>query len=142
MVYTEHAEMAAISHGTSHIMTKKRCRYITSADIQNATVNHSESHVTKSAVSLLRMENSTVLYKRNQLINDTGSSLPHQTFLCASSTTSTQREPHKLKTQRTGLDCSEAACCSIAQTRHSEFSKSDLVLKHLKHTQKQQWVRL
>ena len=33
MVYTERAETAAVSRGTSHVTTKQRCKYITSMDI-------------------------------------------------------------------------------------------------------------
>ena len=37
MVYTERAEMATVSRGTSHVTVKQRCKqYTTSADIQNA----------------------------------------------------------------------------------------------------------
>ena len=35
MVYTEHAETAAVSRGISHVTTKQRCKYTTSLDIQN-----------------------------------------------------------------------------------------------------------
>ena len=35
MVYTEHAEIATVSRGTSHVTTKQRCKYTTSVDIQN-----------------------------------------------------------------------------------------------------------
>ena len=33
MVYTEHAQKAAVSHGTSHVTTKQHCKYTTSVDI-------------------------------------------------------------------------------------------------------------
>ena len=36
MVYTEHAEMAAVSYGTSHVTTKQCYKYAPSVDIQNA----------------------------------------------------------------------------------------------------------
>ena len=39
MVYTERAEAAAVSRGTSHVTTKQRCEYTTSVDIQNAREN-------------------------------------------------------------------------------------------------------
>ena len=35
-VYTERAETAAVSRGTSHVTTEQHCRYTTSVDIQNA----------------------------------------------------------------------------------------------------------
>ena len=35
MVYTQRAETAAVSRGTSHVTTKQRCKYTTSVDIQN-----------------------------------------------------------------------------------------------------------
>ena len=34
MVYTERAETASVSRGTSHITTKQRCKYTTSVDIK------------------------------------------------------------------------------------------------------------
>ena len=36
MVYTERAEAAAVSRGTSHVTTKQRCKYTTSVEIHNA----------------------------------------------------------------------------------------------------------
>ena len=42
MVYTDHAEMATVSRGTSHATTKERCNK------KKATINHSELHVTKA----------------------------------------------------------------------------------------------
>ena len=36
MVYTELAETAAVSRGTSHVTTKQHWKHITSVDIQNA----------------------------------------------------------------------------------------------------------
>ena len=38
MVYTERAEMAAVSHGTSHVTVKERCKYTTSVDIQKRAI--------------------------------------------------------------------------------------------------------
>ena len=38
MVYSERAETAAVSRGTSHLTTKQRCKYITSLNIQKRTV--------------------------------------------------------------------------------------------------------
>ena len=57
MVYTERAETAAVSRGTSHVTTKQHCKYTNSVDIQNAlykSYSHS-SRITcgKSAMSLL-----------------------------------------------------------------------------------------
>ena len=36
MIYTERAEMAAVSRDTSHVTTKKRDKYTIVVDIQNA----------------------------------------------------------------------------------------------------------
>ena len=36
MVYTERAETAAVSRGTSHLTTQQRCQYTTSVDTQTA----------------------------------------------------------------------------------------------------------
>ena len=51
-VYTERAETAAVPRGTSHVTTKQRCKYTTSAEIWNAllkaTVTHLESHATRA----------------------------------------------------------------------------------------------
>ena len=57
MVYTERAETAAVSRGTSHITTKQRCAYTTYVDIQKRAVK-SYSHsfritYEKGAVGLL-----------------------------------------------------------------------------------------
>ena len=38
VVYTERAETAAISRGTSHVTTKQRYKYITSLDIQKRAI--------------------------------------------------------------------------------------------------------
>ena len=46
-VYTENTEMAAVSHGTSHVTAKQHCKYTTSVDIQKATVTHFQSHATR-----------------------------------------------------------------------------------------------
>ena len=43
MVYTERAETAAVSRGTSHVTTKQRSKYTTSMDIQNALWKASHS---------------------------------------------------------------------------------------------------
>ena len=55
MVFTERAEMAAVSRGTSHVTIQQHCIYTTSVDIQKTRykklVTHVESHA--SAVSLL-----------------------------------------------------------------------------------------
>ena len=57
MVYTEHAEVAAVSCGTSHVTTKQCCKYITLVDIPKSTIrcNSHSFRIThdKSAVSLL-----------------------------------------------------------------------------------------
>ena len=57
MVYTERAEVAAVSCGTSHVTTKQCCKYITSEDIPKSTIrcNSHSFRIThdKSAVSLL-----------------------------------------------------------------------------------------
>ena len=54
-VYTERAQTASVSRGTSHITTKQLCKYTASVDIQKRAikkpVTHLESHT--SAVSLL-----------------------------------------------------------------------------------------
>ena len=49
MVYTERAEMAAVSHGTSHVTTEKCCKYTTLVDIQNVHLVSCD----ESAASLL-----------------------------------------------------------------------------------------
>ena len=36
LVYTERAQTAAVSRGTSHVTTQQRCEYTTSVNIQNA----------------------------------------------------------------------------------------------------------
>ena len=56
MVYTERAEMAAVSRGTSHVAIKQRCKYVHhfggfSKMRYKKLVTHVESHA--SAVSLL-----------------------------------------------------------------------------------------
>ena len=62
MVYTERAETAAVSRGTSHLVrTKQHCLYTTWVDIfktrYKKLVAHLESHATRlSAVSLLESE--------------------------------------------------------------------------------------
>ena len=43
MVYTEHAETAAVSHGTSHVATIKHCKYPTLEDIKNVLQKASHS---------------------------------------------------------------------------------------------------
>ena len=46
--YTEHAKMAAVSHGISHVTTKLHCKHTTLVDIKNYTIKkpatHSDSH--------------------------------------------------------------------------------------------------
>ena len=37
-VHTERAEMAVVSHGTSHVTVKERCKYTTSVDIQKRAI--------------------------------------------------------------------------------------------------------
>ena len=60
MVYTERAETAAVSCGTSHVESKQRRKYTTSVDIVQNALKKQKSTVThpvtckKSAVSLLR----------------------------------------------------------------------------------------
>ena len=61
MVYTEHAEIATVLCGTSHVTTKQRCKYSTLVDIENraiqkVTVTHFESHVTKAQKMNWRVE--------------------------------------------------------------------------------------
>ena len=56
MVYTERAEMAAISRGTSHVTNEQCCKYTTSVDVQNALLKASylfRIAFDKSAVCLL-----------------------------------------------------------------------------------------
>ena len=71
MVYTEHAETAAVSRGTIHVTTKQRCKYTTSVNIKtrlkNPTVTHlgslqSSFRITCdiNAMSLLERANSAV----------------------------------------------------------------------------------
>ena len=36
--YTEHAKMAAVSHGISHVTTKQHCKHTTLVDIKNYTI--------------------------------------------------------------------------------------------------------
>ena len=43
MVYTERAETAAVSRGTSHVTTKQRCKYITSVDMQKTRYKNLQS---------------------------------------------------------------------------------------------------
>ena len=38
MVYTERAETAAVSRGTSQVTDKQRCKYTTSVDIQKHAI--------------------------------------------------------------------------------------------------------
>ena len=45
MVYTERAETAAISRGTSHVTTKQCVKYTTSVDIQNALSKQQPAHL-------------------------------------------------------------------------------------------------
>ena len=69
MVYTERAETAAVSRGTSHVKNKQRCKYTSSAEIRNAllkaTVTHLESHATR-ALCVFSRERRIVLYKSDQ----------------------------------------------------------------------------
>ena len=44
MVYTEHAQTAAVSRGTIHVTAKQRCEYTTSADIINRAIKHTHTH--------------------------------------------------------------------------------------------------
>ena len=64
MVYTEHAETAAVSRGTNYVTTKQCCKYITSAGIPNgpykARVIHLGSHAAKAQWVCLRAKNSAV----------------------------------------------------------------------------------
>ena len=64
MVYTECAEMAALSHGTHHATTKQHGKYTAVADMQKCAIK-SYSHsfritCDKNAVSLPRVENSAI----------------------------------------------------------------------------------
>ena len=63
IVYTECAEMAAVSHNTSHVI-KQHCKYPTLVDIQKCAmkklVTRSESHVTWVQWVRLKAENSTI----------------------------------------------------------------------------------
>ena len=72
-VYTEHAEMAAVLRGTSHVTTKQHCKYTTWVDTQNslwkATVTHLliymiltdlESHAVRVQWVCWRVENSAM----------------------------------------------------------------------------------
>ena len=73
MVYTERAETAAVSRGTSHVTTKQRCKYTTWVDIQNAlckkkkktrrsvAYNHMQQEGSESA-----QEQRIALYKSDQ----------------------------------------------------------------------------
>ena len=47
MVYTERAEMAAVSRGTSYVTTKQCCKYTTSVEIQNS-IKKKESYYSHS----------------------------------------------------------------------------------------------
>ena len=71
MVYTERAETAAVSRGTSHVTTKQSCKYTTWVDIQNAlctqktrrsvVYNHMQQEGSESA-----REQRIALYKSDQ----------------------------------------------------------------------------
>ena len=75
MVYTERAETAAVSRGTSHVTIKQRCKYTTSADVESKTryknkiykkASHSFSITCDmSTVSLLETQR-TALYESDQ----------------------------------------------------------------------------
>ena len=81
MVYSERAEMAAVSCGTSHVTVKQRCNYTTSVDIkkENKKTRH-EKLVTDvklhaSSVSLLESG-----YQRYiKVINDNNNVKQHST---------------------------------------------------------------
>ena len=56
VVSTECGKMAAVSHGSSHVTTKERCKYITSVDIEKRTIksrSRTQSQCNKSALSRL-----------------------------------------------------------------------------------------
>ena len=53
MVYTEHAEMATVSCGTSHVKTKKHCKYTISKRAKKSYRHSLRITCDKSAVSLL-----------------------------------------------------------------------------------------
>ena len=80
MMYTERAETAAVSRGTSQVTTKQRCKYTTSVDdsLKNfgaieKQVTHSELHATKTdAVGVLESGESVALYKSDQHHISTG----------------------------------------------------------------------
>ena len=63
MVYTERAETASVSRGTSHVKTSQRCildGYSKRAIAEKATVTHLESHATRAQRVCPRAEKSAV----------------------------------------------------------------------------------
>ena len=65
IVYTECAETAAVSRGTSHVTTKQHCKYTNLVDIYSKMCNeklvtHTESHVTTAQWVCLSVENSAI----------------------------------------------------------------------------------
>ena len=69
MVYTERAETAAVSRGTSHVTTKQHCEYTTLVNTQNRAmkkvVTHLESHIRLARSESFR-ERRLALYKSYQ----------------------------------------------------------------------------
>ena len=76
MVDTERAEMAAVSHGTSHVTIKQHCKYTTLVDIlKNIEENKIEKNTLDThvnAVSLLKCYIKVINNKK--LINNVCSS--------------------------------------------------------------------
>ena len=64
MVYTERAEMAAVSSGTNHARTKQCCKYAPWVDTQSPlwkdTVTHLELYMTRAQWVCSRAENSAI----------------------------------------------------------------------------------
>ena len=58
MVYTECAETAAVSRGTSQVAPKQGCKYF--GGYSKRAVTHSESHATKAQLLRWRTENSAI----------------------------------------------------------------------------------
>ena len=59
LLYTERAEMDAVSRDTSYVTTKRRCKYTTSVDIQKCAIKSEsliQNHICDmSALSLLEI---------------------------------------------------------------------------------------
>ena len=67
MVYTEHAEIAAVSCSTSHVTTKQCWKYITLVDIQKCTIRCS-SHLiqNQSIFYFMSVHIEVILDKKNK----------------------------------------------------------------------------